>query len=66
MEGLDRWHPDAISKPAHDLSTSLGAAPFLSSFYLAGGTGLALRFGHRRSVDLDFFTRGRRKPSSLS
>jgi hypothetical protein len=25
--------------------------------YLAGGTAVALRFGHRRSVDLDYFTR---------
>ena len=27
-----------------------------SRFYLAGGTGLALQFGHRRSDDLDFFS----------
>jgi hypothetical protein len=31
-------------------SVSLGP-----SFYLAGGTGLALQLGHRRSIDLDFF-----------
>lgn len=33
-------------------------APVLAerSFYLAGGTALALRLGHRRSVDLDWFT----------
>ncbi|MFH0943100.1 MAG: nucleotidyl transferase AbiEii/AbiGii toxin family protein [Candidatus Beckwithbacteria bacterium] len=24
--------------------------------YLAGGTALALRLGHRQSIDLDFFT----------
>ena len=33
--------------------------PFLAthpSFYLAGGTGLALQLGHRQSVDLDFFS----------
>ena len=28
----------------------------LSSFALGGGTNLALRYGHRLSVDLDFFT----------
>ena len=28
----------------------------LKDFYLAGGTGLALQLGHRRSYDLDFFT----------
>src|SRR5690348_4510188 len=27
-----------------------------STWYLAGGTALALQVGHRRSVDLDFFT----------
>jgi len=30
--------------------------PYLSDFYLAGGTGLALQMGHRKSLDLDFFT----------
>ncbi|MCL4517142.1 MAG: nucleotidyl transferase AbiEii/AbiGii toxin family protein [Firmicutes bacterium] len=29
-----------------------------SSFYLAGGTTLALQLGHRRSLDLDFFQKG--------
>lgn len=28
----------------------------LTDFYLAGGTGLALQLGHRKSVDLDFFS----------
>jgi len=28
-----------------------------NSFYLAGGTALALQLGHRRSVDLDFFSK---------
>lgn len=27
-------------------------------FYLAGGTALALRYGHRRSIDFDFFREG--------
>jgi len=30
-------------------------AHLLDHFYLAGGTGLALQFGHRLSLDLDFF-----------
>lgn len=29
---------------------------FLKNYYLAGGTALALQLGHRRSIDLDFFT----------
>ncbi len=28
----------------------------LSDFYLAGGTALALQLGHRKSIDLDFFS----------
>jgi hypothetical protein len=28
----------------------------MKGFYLAGGTGLALQLGHRRSVDFDFFS----------
>ncbi len=35
---------------------SLKSVPFAPSFYLAGGTGLALYLGHRRSIDLDFFS----------
>jgi predicted nucleotidyltransferase component of viral defense system len=30
--------------------------PALNSFYLVGGTCLSLRYGHRSSVDLDFFS----------
>jgi predicted nucleotidyltransferase component of viral defense system len=29
---------------------------FIRNFYLAGGTALALQYGHRESVDFDFFT----------
>jgi hypothetical protein len=31
--------------------------PYLSMFNLAGGTALALQIGHRKSIDLDLFTR---------
>jgi len=34
----------------------ISRAPFIENFYLAGGTGLALQIGHRRSYDLDFFS----------
>jgi len=33
---------------------------FVSDFYLAGGTALALQIGHRVSTDLDWFSTGRR------
>lgn len=35
-------------------------AGLFREFYLAGGTGLALLINHRRSVDLDFFSRRNR------
>ncbi|MBI4687410.1 MAG: hypothetical protein HY756_06480 [Nitrospirae bacterium] len=36
------------------------------SFYLAGGTGLALQIGHRKSFDLDFFTPNEFTPEQVS
>lgn len=41
------------TKAAYHLVSKL---PFISTFYLAGGTGLALQIGHRFSTDLDFFS----------
>lgn len=46
---------DAITPEARDLLAILGQLPLLRPFYLAGGTGLALRLGHRLSLDLDLF-----------
>ncbi len=56
MEELTQWHAGVISPAAQSLLSKLGRASLSSSFYFAGGTGLALRFGHRRSVDFDFFS----------
>jgi len=35
---------------------SLGKLQWMDDYYLAGGTALALQLGHRKSVDLDFFS----------
>ena len=51
---LDR---PAVSRPAAALAGPLGASCDLSGYRLAGGTALAWALGHRRSDDLDFFTR---------
>ena len=51
-------HFEAISPGTLDLLISLCAHPALDGFALAGGTALALRFGHRISIDLDFFSPG--------
>lgn len=46
-----------IVKPALlTVLRALLAAPAMNSFYLVGGTALALRLGHRRSLDIDLFT----------
>jgi hypothetical protein len=41
---------------ARSLLRQLGRLPRVASFYLAGGSAVALHLGHRVSVDLDFFT----------
>src|ERR1700730_7121026 len=49
------WHRETINGSIEQLLRDLQQVPLLAPFYLAGGTGLALHLGHRRSVDLDFF-----------
>ena len=56
---------DAIPATVRELLERLASVPALASFALAGGTSLALRFGHRLSVDLDFFTREPFSPEEL-
>ena len=60
------WHREVIDpqveRSLHDLQT-LGV---LDRCYLAGGTGLALHLGHRRSHDLDFFSRDPVEPETLT
>lgn len=49
------WHREVISASTETTLRNLRAAHLLDRFYLAGGTGLALQFGHWLSLDLDFF-----------
>jgi hypothetical protein len=46
----------ALSQELIDTIVELQSLPSLSAFALAGGTSLALRFNHRRSVDIDLFS----------
>ena len=39
-----------------ELLKKLQQEPLLATFNLVGGTALALRIGHRKSVDLDLYT----------
>ena len=56
--GQKVWHAQVISEETNRTLDDLNRTSLLERFYLAGGTGLALHLGHRRSKDLDFFTEG--------
>jgi len=56
MESLTRPHWEALTPATQDAFRLLGRLELTKNFYLAGGSGLALYFGHRFSVDLDFFS----------
>lgn len=50
-------HPEILEPKTTAAFTLLGAQPLMhieKGVYLVGGTALALQFGHRESVDLDF------------
>ena len=49
------WHPEVLPDAWVRAAGDLASRSVLDGFYLAGGTGLALQYGHRRSVDLDLF-----------
>lgn len=53
----------ALPEAQRALWTSLGQIP--TGFVLYGGTALALRLGHRQSVDFDFFTSRAFSPGAL-
>jgi len=48
-------HPETLYPKTKQVLDLLSSEPFLKDFYLAGGTGLSLQLGHRKSIDLDFF-----------
>jgi hypothetical protein len=50
------WHHTVIPASTETTLCVLRDAHLLDRYYLAGGTGLALQFGHRLSLDLDFFS----------
>lgn len=49
-------HWEALTRTTKEAYHLVAKLPFISTFYLAGGTGLALQIGHRFSNDLDFFS----------
>ncbi|MFN3414246.1 MAG: nucleotidyl transferase AbiEii/AbiGii toxin family protein [Thermoanaerobaculum sp.] len=57
------WH--VVSPAVKGAYRGISAALAGTDFYLAGGTAVALRLGHRRSDDLDFFSCGFREVNEL-
>ncbi len=55
MATLTTPHWEATTPGSRGLLALLGQLSLLRPFYLAGGTALALRLGHRISQDLDLF-----------
>lgn len=48
-------HKETITKNTKSVLEALAKTDFIKNFYLGGGTSLALYFGHRISIDLDWF-----------
>ncbi len=47
---------DASALPPQTLEVLTKLVPFVSDYYLAGGTAIAIFYGHRISEDMDFFS----------
>lgn len=57
---------DTLSGNAQTTLALLGKSGLVKNAYLAGGSALALHFGHRYSIDFDFFSAKKFDPIKLS
>jgi uncharacterized membrane protein len=55
-----------LSEPAQAALAILAKNKIVRDAYLAGGSALALRFGHRYSIDFDFFSQATFDPRAIS
>jgi hypothetical protein len=53
---LMAFHQEVMPAPQQQMLRMAGPFATQTGFYLAGGTAIAIHLGHRRSVDLDWFT----------
>jgi len=60
------FHISGLSSAQLNAIKIIGACLTSKQFYLAGGTALAIYFGHRQSVDLDWFTADLNHPLQLA
>ena len=49
-------YPQTLYPKTRQVLEKIKSLPSMTDFYLAGGTALALQLGHRKSIDLDFFS----------
>lgn len=49
-------HKETVDPSTLELLIQIQQKEYLKGFYLVGGTALALRLGHRKSVDIDLFS----------
>lgn len=49
-------YPQTLYPKTRQVLDKIKNLSFMNDFYLAGGTALALQLGHRKSIDLDFFS----------
>lgn len=61
----DGLHLDVLSAGARATLERVAEVTRSHGFYLAGGTAIALRLGHRRSLDLDWFRADTFDPTTL-
>lgn len=52
-------YPETLQKKQQEVLEKTGSLMSSLRFYLGGGTAVALQLGHRKSVDLDWFTKER-------
>jgi Nucleotidyl transferase AbiEii toxin, Type IV TA system len=57
---LSGFRADVLPAVQRDVLAAIGSRATRAGFYLGGGTAIAIRLGHRQSVDFDWFT-----PSAL-
>lgn len=49
-------HKEPVDQSTLELLIQLQQKEYMKGFYLVGGTALALKMGHRKSIDLDLFS----------
>lgn len=58
-------HEETLYLKTKNTLERISGDEILKPFYLAGGTALALQLGHRKSIDLDFFSQQFPSPEAL-